>query len=150
MKHLLLERQPTTSTHVEGFLSFDDEILTDLERPWIDDGYPGGKPRESCVPAGIYDLVPHARPNGDLVVALVNPDLGVYRYAEDRPDGRGRYLILIHVGNWVHDIVGCIAPGLAKTTSPKGRMVTKSRKAMRRIMDFIDGDQAELEIRWIL
>ncbi len=150
MKHLLLERQPTTSTHTEGFLSFNDEILATLERPWIDEGYPGGKPFKSCIPSGIYELVPHARPDGRLVMALVNPDLGVYRYEEDRPDGKGRYLILIHVANWVHDIVGCIAPGLAKTTSPRGRMVTKSSRAMNRIMDYINSEQAEIEIRWIL
>ena len=150
MKHLLLERQPTTSTHTEGFLSFDDEILATLERPWIDEGYPGGKPFESCIPNGIYELISHARPDGKMAVALVNPELGVYRYEEDRSEGEGRYLILIHIGNWVHDIVGCIAPGLAKTTSPQGHMVTKSAKAMGRIMNFIDGDEAEIEVRWIL
>lgn len=150
MKRLLLERQPTTSTHTEGFLSFNDEILATLERPWIDEGYVGGKPFESCIPNGIYELLPHARPNGRRALALVHPELGVYRYEGDRPNGEGRYLILIHVANWVHDIVGCIAPGLAKTDSASGRMVTKSARAMNRILDYVNGEQAEIEIRWMI
>jgi hypothetical protein len=28
-------------------------------------------------------------------------------------------------------------------------MVTSSKAAMKKLMDYIDGDEAELEIRWI-
>jgi len=148
MKYLLLERLPTTETHTEGFLSFEGSLLATIERPWIDEG-PGGKPRESCVPDGTYELIPHTRPNGDDVVALVNEDLGVYYLKEALPDEGGRFLILFHIANWVENIIGCIGPGLWKTDSDKGAMVKSSRVAMKRIMDYIDGDDAELEIRWI-
>lgn len=154
MRNLLLERRPTTATETEAFLSFGDgptgEILATIERPWIPYDTPGGKPFESCVPDGVYDLIPHARPDGKQVVALVNPSLGVYYQKEDRPNGVGRYLILIHIGNWVTDIVGCIAPGLSFGASSRGRMVKSSANAMRRIMDYIDGDDAQLTIRWIV
>ncbi len=86
MKHLLLERKPTTHTETEGFLSFGKIILATIERPWIEADTPGGKPYESCVPDGMYTLRPHIRPDpnpdddkpGQSVVALINPALGVY------------------------------------------------------------------------
>ena len=149
MKHLLAERRPTTATETQGFLSFGDEILATIERPWLPGDTPGGLPFESCVPAGRYELRPFTRPNGDQVLALVNESLGVYLYAEDRPNGVGRYLILLHSGNWVSDIVGCIAPGLSKGGSARGPMVKKSRAAMSRIMEYVGDDDAELEIVWI-
>ena len=116
MNELLLERQPSTVDHTEGFLSFGDEILATIEQEWREhpDGNPGGENNNSCVPAGKYALLSHTRPDGKEVVALMNEDLGVYYLAGDRPDDKGRYLILCHIGNWVTDIVGCIAPGLSK------------------------------------
>lgn len=150
MKQLLLERPKglATNTETPGFLSFAGSLLATIERPWIE-GYPGGKPYESCVPAGTYDLRLHARSSGAVVVALVNEDLGVYYLEKDMPAEGGRFLILMHIANWVKNVVGCIGPGLWKTDSAKDPMVKSSRLAMKRIMDYIDGDDAQLEIRWI-
>lgn len=152
-KKLLLERLPTTPTHTEGFCSWPGGVICTIERPWIDDGTPGGKPYESCIPAGVYQLKPHTRirKNGKKqeVVALVNPDLGVYYLEDDMPAEGGRFLILMHIANWVKNIVGCIGPGIWKTDSTHGRMVKSSGAAMKKIMDYIDGDEAEIEIRWI-
>lgn len=149
MKNLLLERKPTTASETEGFLSFGNEILATIERPWVDDGTPGGKPFESCIPDGVYELIPHVRPDGKQSVALVGEANGVYYLESDVPQEGGRYLILIHVGNWVNDIVGCIAPGLAKGSSNQGRMVKSSAAAMQKLLGYIDGDDAQLTIRWI-
>ena len=146
MKTLTLNREPSTDTETMGSLTFDGVSIFTVERPWIPTD-PGGKPEESCVPAGRYKLIPHTRPNGDKVKALVNPGLGVYYLKGDRPNGVGRYLILIHVGNWVTDIIGCIAPGLDRTVSGKGPMVTKSRKAMSLLMNWLGDDEAEIIIR---
>jgi hypothetical protein len=149
MKNLLLERRPTTATECEGFLSFDREILATIERPWVPADTPGGKPFESCVPDGMYDIHYHERPDGSVVPALINPLLGVHYLEEDLPDQGGRYLILMHVGNWVTDVVGCVAPGLSFGTSPQGPMVKSSKAAMKRLMNYLDNDTATLEIRYI-
>ena len=151
MKRLLLERQPSALEYTEGFLSFGKEILATIEQEWRahPEGDPGGESNNSCVPAGKYQLIPHTRPDGKKVVALVNEDLGVYYQAEHRPNGKGRFLILIHIGNWVTDVVGCIAPGLSKGNSDRGRMVQGSSLAMSRVMNYISGDDAVLEVRWI-
>lgn len=136
MTTLYMERFAYTPTETEGRIWLgtnpDFEIYT-LERPWIDSA-PGGKPFESCVPDGKYQLVPHTRPNGQRCVALVNPDLNVYYLKQSRPNNVGRYLVLIHSGNFVDDVVGCIAPGIGRTIYNARRMVTDSRNALERIM----------------
>ena len=127
-------------------LTFGGVAMHTIELPWIPTD-PGGKPEKSCVPAGRYQLIPHTRANGDEVRALVNHGLGVYHYAAERPHRVGRYLILIHVGNWVTDIIGCIAPGLDRTVTDAGPMVTKSRKAMSALMNWLGNDCAEILIK---
>lgn len=153
MKRILIERKPSVVTHCESFLTLAGKsVLAGLERPWIENpiGTPGGKPYESCVPVGVYETKPHTRgpKNGNAkVIALINPDLGVYDLEDDLPPEGGRFLILLHKANWVHQVVGCCCPGLYHADSVSGRMVSSSRTAMRRVMQFIDGDDCEIEIR---
>ena len=104
-----------------------------IERPWIAGPDPGGLSFESCVPDGIYQLIPHTRPSGRKVVALVNPDLGVWYQKEDRPSVWGRYLVLIHSGNYVEHVVGCVSPGATRTIANNRRMVTSSRSTMDKL-----------------
>ena len=146
MRTPVLNREPSTDTEMMGSLTFDNVAVHTIERPWLPTD-PGGMPFESCVPAGRYELIPYVRGNGDVVRALVNPGLGVYFRKNDRPNGIGRYKILIHAGNWVTDIVGCIAPGYGRTVSGKGPMVTQSRKAMSLLMNWLGDDEAEIIIR---
>lgn len=148
MKRILIERKPSAATHCENFITLAaNSILAGIERPWISAASPGGKPFESCVPVGVYETRPHTRPDGAEVIALINPDLGVHYLQSEVPPEGGRYLILLHVANWAHQVNGCCAPGLYHADNPNGRMVASSGKAMRRIMSFIDGDDCEVEIR---
>jgi hypothetical protein len=141
MKRLTLIRDLPTSKETQGWLTAAELKFATIERPWIPTS-PGGKPEESCVPAGLYKLESHSRPNGDKVVALVNHGLGVYHY----PSGVGRSLILIHSGNWVTDVIGCIAPGLERGDNPMLPMVKRSKEAMQVIMGYIGDGPAELLI----
>ena len=144
-KHLVLSRDKPTQTCTQGRLSFEGQVLYTIERPWIP-SEPGGKPFESCVPAGDYRLEPFTRPNGDQVVALVNHGLAVYLQDDDRPKECGRYLILIHAANWADQVNGCIAPGMGRGLNNRGPMVTQSRQAMRVLLEYIDGDVADISI----
>ena len=141
MKKLYLIREPSTATETMGRLTFNLQTIHTVEQEWRPTA-PGGEPNNSCVPAGQYKLIHHARPNGDKVLALVNPGLGVYYQAADRPSGVGRFLILIHAGNTHKDVIGCIAPGLGRS----GSSVTSSRAAMKKIMEYIGDDEGELII----
>ena len=143
MKILTLTRERSTETETMGTLEFDGVTLHTVEQEWRPTA-PGGEPNNSCVPCGTYELWYHTRPNGDKVVALVNPGHGVYYQKEDRPSGVGRFLILMHAGNSSDDVIGCVAPGMGRN----GRRVTESRKAMARLMNYLDGDDAEIVIEW--
>ena len=134
MTELVLERYCYADTHTAGRLYLsDNDYLHTMERPWLG-GVPGGMPFESCVPDGAYNLIPYQRPNGDDVYALRNPGNGVFLTREEKGAAHGRYLILIHAGNYVDDVVGCIAPGIGKTIHNNRPMVTSSRAAMLRLM----------------
>lgn len=150
MKYILLERLPSGEAETQGFMSWPKNILATIEQEWRDDpDRPGGESNNSCVPNGTYKLIPHTRPDGKHVVALVNEKLGVYYLEEDLPPQGGRFLILCHIANWSHNVVGCIGPGIGKANSSQGPMVTSSAAAMKRLMDYIGDDEAELKIRWI-
>ncbi len=114
--------------------------LPTLERPWLP-GYRGGMPYKSCVPDGEYQLIRHTRENGDLVFALRNPDLGVYYRQGEVPNEGGRFLVLAHSANWIHEIVGCIAVGIRRIIDDQGRpKVTPSRPAMALLMAAFEAD----------
>lgn len=135
MGQIILERFCYSDAVTLGNMRLDggQEICT-LERPWLD-GMPGGVSRESCVPDGEYELVPHTRQNGDEVFALRNPDCHVYYTEDERGDKPGRFLILIHSANWVSQIVGCIAPGMSRNKlMSDAAKVNSSRIAVGHIM----------------
>jgi len=142
MKTLVLQREEPTDVETMGRLYLGDKTLHTVEQEWRPTA-PGGESFNSCVPAGRYDLIKHVRPNGQEVVALVNPGLAVFYEDLDRPSSVGRYLILIHPGNTHADVVGCIAPGLGRSN----QMVTSSRDAMKKIMEYIGDEPAELIIK---
>lgn len=112
-----------------------------IERPWIPDpvGKAGVKYR-SCVCEGAYRLTPVVRPSGEKAFSLSNPMLDVYQYPSDVPKGREaftRTLVLIHAANFVYDVIGCIGPGLERTRTNDGWMVTNSRDAMNQIRTLV-------------
>lgn len=136
MSDLLLVRDSYGPKETMGTMmgSEGDVMAHTIERPWVPDPHHvGGTSFESCVPDGIYQLVPHTRPNGDEVVALVNDDLGVWYQKNDRPGTWGRYLVLIHSGNYVEHVVGCVAPGSSRTIYENRPMVTSSRATMEKL-----------------
>lgn len=131
MKRLVLHRFHRTEDVTLGTIYCRNLRLASLEPPWRPTA-PGGMPNLSCVPAGRYRLIPHERPNGDDVLALVNPGLGVFYLDTDRPNRTGRFLILMHPATRVQELEGCIAPGLRHD----GEELRDSRKAMAAIMNY--------------
>jgi len=124
----------------QAVMQFDGLYLHTIERPWVrHPDRPGGENEVSCIGPGKYELVPFKRPNGDSVYMLLNPALGVYDFEEDLPDEGGRFLILIHAGNWAKDVKGCIAPGMTETHDGEGNpMVSNSKTAIQKIMSMLD------------
>lgn len=117
-----------------GRLYVEELALATLEEPWVRNPFgPGGQKKtqtlhESCVPDGLYDLVPHSGQRFQSVWALVSPEHGIFHWPGEIPMGArwGRSAILIHAGNDTGDIEGCIAVGLAHS----GNGVADSHKAL--------------------
>lgn len=113
MKILQIKRKQLSNCSI-GSIILDDRILYTLERPWVcndPEEYRAGEPFKSCVPYGHYELKPHSSERYPNVWALVNPDLGVFHTKNQTTYASDRYGILIHAGNYVHDVSGCIAVG---------------------------------------
>lgn len=115
---LTLFRDSQSSTATTGFFDTKPHRIFTLERPWLPvGGAPCGQKGVSCVPPGRYQLVPHNSEAHPHTVALVNPALWVYHFDEDVPPERrgfARTTVLIHPANYVSELRGCIAPGLAR------------------------------------
>lgn len=150
---LQLVRYSYAATETEGVLIAGQYQLATIERPWIPGESIGGKPFESCIPDGEFELVPFLRPSGEEAFALINPALGVYLHEADRPHGRGRYLILIHAANWKTDLAGCCAPGLYRlpmrnpATGRVEQAVSSSGAAMKKLRAVLKFETHTLLIR---
>jgi hypothetical protein len=135
----------------EGF----DRIFT-LERPWVPapamassllEPAPCGRKGVSCIPPGIYSLVPHNSEAHPDTFALVNPDLWVYHYEADVPTwrkGYARTAVLIHPANLIEELRGCIAPGLSRDVESRP-WVGSSRRAFALLRPYLK-DAKQIEI----
>lgn len=126
---VLLERFAYTPHGVFGRIKFPEFECFTVERPWRDN-----KPRESCIPEGVYTIL-----------------LGMYNRggypAYEVQEVPGRSLIKIHVGNTIDDVIGCIAPGKSLGYLERKWAVTSSGKAFKEFMKAMDGTQeSTLEI----
>jgi hypothetical protein len=137
-----------------GILRVAGKRFATLEEGWRADPHgPGGQRREgslteSCVPDGTYALRPHTSakyPQG--VYALINESLGVWY--QDRPHGQtwGRQAILIHSGNTVADIEGCILVGVMHGMMNGQAAVLNSRDALASLKTLLGSERHTLVIR---
>lgn len=112
-----------------GRLTINGLTLRTLERPWIaDPPHACGHPGLSCVPSALYALALHDTPRFPRHFALVNEALGIYHEAV--PPGQfGRAACLIHTGNWVTDVHGCIIVGRDRKIVNGRWMLLDSRDA---------------------
>jgi len=121
-----------------------EQAIYTLEQEWRPDkNHSGGMNSNSCVPNGIYELISFRRQSGIIVPQLVNPNLGVFRFETNLPPDGGRFLILMHPGNSVQDVVGCIASG---TWKREPQFVNDSRDAQAHIMQAFNEGDTELVI----
>lgn len=93
-----------------------------LELPWKNN-----QPQVSCIPKGKYECVHRT-----------SPKYGRHFLVKDVP---GRSWILIHHGNFYHDIKGCILPGRrhADIDGDGFRDVTHSRLTMEKLLELMPG-----------
>lgn len=71
-----------------------------VERPWA-----ANKPRESCIPEGIYPLRMRESP------VVQRTTQGRFRQGWEVCNVPNRTFIMLHPGNTMDDLQGCLAPG---------------------------------------
>ena len=97
-----LERFCYSEAGTFGKLTIGNWHCFTVERPWADN-----KPFLSCIPEGQYILKKTSTPSHKNTFVLTSTLLNVREFEQPT----GRYAILIHKGNTIEDVVGCIAPG---------------------------------------
>jgi len=143
--NISLERFAYLPTATLGILRAGSLRLATIERPWLRNPEgPGGKLSMSCVPDGVYSVIPHTSQKFPNTYALINESLGVYY--QTRPVGQawGRTAILIHSGNTSADVIGCIAVGIRHSGVT---FVTDSRIAMDQLREVLGRDKHTLTIQ---
>lgn len=93
-----------------GTLTAGTRMFFSLEQPWRDN-----EQDESCVPAGVYALVPYDSPKHGPTWCLLNAALAVMGCATltSAEVAVGcRTLCEIHSANWAEQLQGCIALGM--------------------------------------
>lgn len=147
---LILSRSTGDTERTLGTLYVGTSKFSTLERPWLENPEgPGGMPRKSCVPPGAYILAPHHSKNFPNTYAIFNPDLGVWYQPHEIPAGQkwGRSAILIHVGNRVRDVIGCIAVGMEQGELTGEPAVLRSTMAMRELDKLLNRQSHTLVIQ---
>ncbi len=121
-----------SETETEGVLTLigDNTKFALVGQPWVKNpnGTKGGLPFYSCVPDGMYQLLPWVSPTKGAVYLMYNPKLGVHKLPDHHEKDYERDLCLLHVGNFPTDVQGCYAVGLKRATKWHG--VLSSRDAM--------------------
>jgi len=108
-----------------GQLECQGETFYTVEKP-----FKNNLPFVSCVPAGEYSLMPYQSVKYGDTFKLVSVPNNVM---PDKIDDKIRYGILIHRGNTVDNVVGCIAVG-DKLGMVNGKWaVMNSRQTMDRL-----------------
>ncbi len=100
-----------------------------VEKPWKDN-----TPYISCIPEGLYR-----------VEVWDSEKFPVSYILQDVP---GRTYILLHPGNTVDDVVGCIAPGMKLGTLGELEAVLESWEAMEKLRELQGTDPFNLMVRW--
>lgn len=122
--NVVIERHSYSPIGTFGRLFGGNDMFHTVERQWL-----GNKPYESCIPEGIYDVIPYNSTKYPNVWEVTNV-----------PE---RSKILIHIANTPSDVQGCIGLGMGFY----GTGVSQSRIAVQSFRELMHGiDRFTLEI----
>ena len=135
--NLIMIRDTSTPNETLYKLQVGEQVFDALGEPDNHD-----EPNKSCIPLGVYQLVPHDTAAHPETWAMVNPDLGVtHEPADIIPDDckyPHRFACLIHPANFARQLQGCFAPGMGRSMAGGMWMVTDSRMAFGKIQAILE------------
>lgn len=137
-----------------GVMIIERSTIFTVEKPWLPntaapDQVGAGIPFKSAVPIGNYDLIMRDSPSKGEHWHFYNPELGVFLEQTDCTEEWHRYSTMFHVGNFVRNVVGCAAPGLALRDwgGSDGLGVSSSARALQLLEGYLAGEErAQLRI----
>jgi hypothetical protein len=135
MKKATLKRFLRNNFETCGILTFESgDFVFVLELPWKNN-----QRQVSCIPAGVFHVFPHISPSKGKCFKVYTP-------GQNDVDGRDE--ILIHIGNYKKNTLGCLLPGLGLSDidSDGNVDVTDSAKALRKLFAIApDGYELTIE-----
>jgi len=144
--HIYIEREPgnqCTISEVQVKDKYTFEVFRGIEQPWRDN-----KPFASCIPAGLYTLIPWSTQKYKEVWAFYGGSVGLNEHEAPR------YACLIHIANYASQVSGCLGLGKTAGFTKKGKNVVwysgDAVKELRRLThDYTEpGDVITCKIRW--
>lgn len=139
MTEVLLRRFAYTPNGTFGRIKVNGKEFYTVERPWQDN-----KPNVSCIPEGKYTL--RMRDSG----VVTRSTGGAYSRGWEVVGVKGRTFIMIHPGNSLDDLQGCIAPGKQLGVVGGKWAVISSRPAFDELMAELSGqDEWNLTIDFL-
>lgn len=136
---LKLTRLNKISSGQIGRIETVEHSYMTMEQAWNDN-----TPFVSCIPEGIYELIPYiSKRYGECFVA-VNEALNVYfsKLSPNRPDN-GRYkCIFFHRGNYPKNFEGC--GGVGEKYNPAHDMITNTTQTSRIVNNYIKHNGIQL------
>jgi len=128
---MILTRFAYTADATLGWLEHAGLKLATIERPWLPNpAGPGGVSRQSCIPDAEYAVEHFTGERFTDVFRLSNPAVGVFPSVVPAGQAWGRASILIHSGNFVSDVIGCIAVGTSHAIVANQNQILRSRDAL--------------------
>ena len=141
MKTLYINRYSSSERGTQSNVVYETNKWHGLERPWLDN-----LPYESCIPSGVYSLLPWTSPKYGEVYIFVGGEVGIN-------DGDGsRFACLIHPANYTRQLQGCLCLGKKKSDyyeSEKSSAVWSSKDALADFRDVMSYEPMQAVIRWV-
>jgi len=136
MLTLVLTRGPSTDDGTFGLLEGEAFRMYTGELPWRDN-----LQGLSCIPTGVYTATPR-----------VSPKFGKHFILSDTSP---RTYVLTHIGNFCGnktlgkktDVLGCILVGFSLSRFDGQKVVTRSREAMMKLIQYTEFKTFILEVR---
>jgi hypothetical protein len=136
METVKLERFAYTPWGVFGRLVYGDFRAFSVERPWVNN-----VAQQSCIPDGEYNLQWYNSPKHGPTWAVVGGTVSLF------PEpGKARAAVLIHVGNTMDDLLGCIALGSTLGTVNGKWAVLNSTATVNSFLSLTKGKSLQLSI----
>ena len=129
--HASLDRFAYSPMGAFGRLTVGEFQCFTVERPWQNN-----KPNVSCIPEGVYPLKMRESP------VIQRTSGGAFSRGWEVTSVPNRSLIMLHVGNTMADVEGCIAVGAALGWVAGRWAVTDSRKTFTMLMEALSASDA--------